>query len=88
MNIRNKITIDIILANNLVVRFDNVDEVIEFLNQHRFFCTDTEQVISQDNVLLSILSSGLSTEDENYINRQFKINQSYQNRSRPDATIQ
>jgi len=88
MNIKQKITIDIILANNMVVRFSNLDDAMEFLLGHRFFWDDPNQVINQDTVLLSILSSGLSTGDENYINRQFRINQSYQIRRRPDDTIQ
>jgi|18_taG_2_1085343.scaffolds.fasta_scaffold64545_1 hypothetical protein len=81
------IEIHLIFANNRVKSFTDVIDCIAFLTSHLCFLTDTNTIIKKEDVLLNVLSSGLTTEDETHINSQVAFNQKYQIRSNTDAKI-
>ena len=81
------IEIHLIFANNRVKRFTDVIECIAFLTSHLCWITDADTIIEKEDVLLNVLSSGLTTEDETHINSQVAFNQKYQIRSNTDAKI-
>ena len=85
----NNIEIHLIFANNRVIRFTDVIECIAYLTSHLCYITETDTIIGKEDVLLNVLSSGLTTEDETYINSQVAFNQKHQTRSNTDVkTIQ
>ena len=83
------IEIHLIFANNCVARFTDVIKCLAYLTSHLCYITDPNTIIEKEDVLLSVLSSGLTTEDETYINSQVAFNQKHQTRSNTDVkTIQ
>lgn len=83
---KSAIEIHLIFSDNIVVRFTNVQECYHFLCAHYSFVFDKDN-IGREDVLLGVLSSGLSTEDETFINRQVTLNQEFQLRSSTDDKI-
>jgi len=83
----NNIEIHLIFANNRVKRFTNVIKCITYLTSHLCYITKSNTIIEKQDVLLNVLSSGLTTEDETHINSQVAFNQKYQIRSNTDAKI-
>lgn len=81
---KNTIEIHLIFANNSVARFTEIPDCLRFLISHLSFLNDPDTVVGKDDVLLSVLSSGLSTEDETHINWQVNLNKGYQIRSKAD----
>ena len=84
--LKSNIEIHLIFSDNIVVRFTTVKECYHFLCSHFSFVFDKDN-IGREDVLLGVLSSGLSTEDETFINRQVTLNQEFQTRSSTDDKI-
>jgi len=87
MSIKNNIEIHFIFADNLVARFLDLADAYEFLVGHFAHLKSSESMLSREDVLLGVLSSGLSTEDETFINRQVALNREFQTRSSTDDKI-
>lgn len=81
---KQEIEIHLVFANNSVARFTDLVDALSFLTSHLCWVTNEDTVITKSDVLLKVLSSGLTTEDETHINSQVKLNQAYQIRSKPD----
>ena len=84
--IKNNIEIHLIFSDNVVIRFTTVQECYHYLCAHYSFLYQDNNITRED-VLLGVLSSGLSTEDETFINRQVTLNQEFQTRSSTDDKI-
>ena len=82
---KSNIEIHLIFADNLVARFLNLADAYEFLVGH-FAHLKSRPIatMASEDVLLGVLSSGLSTEDETFINRQVALNIEFQTRSSTD----
>ena len=89
MNIKSNIEIHFIFADNLVARFLDLADAYEFLVGHFAHLKTSEPMlyIPREDVLLGVLSSGLSTEDETFLNRQVALNIEFQTRSNTDDKI-
>ena len=90
MSIKNNIEIHLIFGDNIVARFTDIMEAYEFLIGH-YACLKSngigETMLLREDVLLGVLSSGLSTEDETFINRQVALHKELQSGSNTDDKI-
>ena len=84
--LKSNIEIHLIFSDNIVLRFTTVLECYHYLCAHYSYLYENAN-IDREDVLLGVLSSGLSTEDETFINRQVTLNQEFQTRSSIDDKI-
>ena len=83
---KSAIEIHLIFSDNVVVRFTDMKSAYHFLCAHYSFVYDNDN-IDREDVLLGVLSSGLPTDDETFINRQVTLNQELQKWSNTDDKI-
>ena len=84
--IKNNIEIHLIFSDNIVLRFTTVLECYHYLCAHYSFLYEDNNITRED-FLLGVLSSGLPTDDETFINRQVTLNQELQKWSNTDDKI-
>tara|TARA_R100001244_G_scaffold105450_3_gene78204 strand:+ start:244 stop:516 length:273 start_codon:yes stop_codon:yes gene_type:complete len=84
------IEIHLIFADNIVARFTDLIPAYEFLVGHYAYLRASgigETMLLEEDVLVGVLSSGLSTDDETFLNRQVALHQELQIRSNADDKI-
>lgn len=74
---KSKVKIHLVFADQDVMEFDSVVQAYEFLSGHAIWLglKTSNDIIGKDEVVLTVLSSGLSADDEAFINRQVSLNQ-------------
>ena len=78
---KSKIQIHFVFNDGAVVPRSSVKEAHEFLLGHYSHCLTVHehgQIVDTDDYILTVLSSGLSADDEAFINRQVSFNQEIQ----------
>tara|TARA_B100001964_G_scaffold173839_1_gene191502 strand:- start:755 stop:1018 length:264 start_codon:yes stop_codon:yes gene_type:complete len=78
------IEIHLVFADNSVRIFEDPIECIAFLTAHLCYVSETDTIVEKQDVLLRVLSSGLSAEDETYINQAVAFNRKYIIGEKPD----
>ena len=75
------IVIQFIFGDDSVYEFTDFEEAFDFIRDYRDFVTQLENaIIPSENLLCNILTDGLSTLDQNIINRQRKcVNDAFSN---------
>ena len=73
---KSKIKIHLVFADQDVIEFDSVVQAYEFLSSHAIWLglKTSNDIIGKDEIVLTVLSSGLSADDEAFINRQVSLN--------------
>ena len=74
---KSNIEIHFVFADGIVKRCTSVREAYEFLMGHYAFI-GSDEPLGKDDYILTVLSSGLSAEDETFINRQVSFNKEAQ----------
>ena len=84
------IEIHLIFADNIVARFTDLIPAYEYLIGH-YACLKVSAIdatmLDVEDILVGVLSSGLSTDDETFLNRQVALHQELQIRSNADDKI-
>ncbi len=78
---KSNIEIHFVFADGIVKRCTSVREAYEFLLGHYAFIQHMEEdnePLGKDDYILTVLSSGLSADDETFINRQVSFNKEAQ----------
>lgn len=74
---KSNIEIHFVFADGIVKRCTSVKEAYEFLLGHYAFI-HSDEPLDKDDFILTVLSSGLSADDETFINRQVSFNKEAQ----------
>ena len=78
---KSNIQIHFVFNDGIVKPCSSVKEAHEFLLGHYSHCLTVQehgQTVEPDDFILTVLSSGLSADDETFINRQVSFNQEIQ----------